>query len=162
VIGITFSLAGIGFSDCLLAIQIKPYFLISRLQFKQNRTMVLYIAIDGDDIGRKLEYYTVANQMENLSMFFNAYKTSMTWLEKELILNLNAEIIINGGDSLLAFCYKNETQVFDELEEIRNEFFQLSKTTLSVGLGSVPRQAYFALKLAKASGKDRIEIFREC
>lgn len=123
--------------------------------------MTSYIAIDGDDVGRKLEYYTVTNQIEKLEDFFRTYQESMIWLEEKLKTKLKAKIIINGGDSLLAFCIQKDMQILDKLEELRKEFSMLSEATLSIGIGKNPRQAYFALKLAKASGKNRIEIFRE-
>ncbi|HRJ76841.1 MAG TPA: hypothetical protein PLX90_12650, partial [Anaerolineales bacterium] len=49
----------------------------------------------------------------------------------------------------------------DSLEGLRLEFFRRSKSTLSIGLGESPQQAYLALKLAKTNGKNVIREFRE-
>lgn len=121
----------------------------------------LFLAVDGDDVGRKIEFLIVNNQIELLSDFFNNFQASMFWLSEKLKNEFNAKIIFNGGDSLLADLRIDEIQV-SKLENLRVDFFNFSKATLSFGVGKNPRQAYIALKLAKASGKDRIEIFQEC
>ena len=120
----------------------------------------LYLAADGDDVGRKLEFFIVTNQMEPLSDFFHNFQSAMVWLAKKLSDEFNAKIIFNGGDSLLVSLQFDDISV-SKLESLRIQFSSLSDATLSFGLGNNPRQAYFALKLAKASGKNRIEIFQE-
>lgn len=62
----------------------------------------LYLAADGDDVGRRLEFFIVTNKIELLSDFFNNFQSAMNWLEKKLTDEFNAQIIFNGGDSLLA------------------------------------------------------------
>lgn len=120
----------------------------------------LYLAADGDDVGRKIEFFIVTNQMESLSRFFKNFQSAMIWLESILSQEFNANIVFNGGDSLLASIEIKELTL-DKLEVIRIKFSEFSKATLSFGIGNNPRQAYFALKLAKASGKNRTEIFQE-
>ncbi|NJN88239.1 MAG: mCpol domain-containing protein [Leptolyngbyaceae cyanobacterium SL_7_1] len=119
------------------------------------------MAADGDDVGRKIEFFVVTNQMEMLSEFFCNFQSAMFWLSEKLEDEFDAKIIFNGGDNLLADLKIDGKQI-EELENLRVEFSRRSKATLSFGVGINPRQAYFALKLAKASGKDRIEIFQEC
>lgn len=121
----------------------------------------IYLAADGDDVGRKIEFFIVMNQMDLLTDFFNNFQAAMAWFAEKLSKEFDAEIIFNGGDSLLARLQVNEVLI-DELEDSRSEFSNLSHTTISIGIGDNPRQAYFALKLAKASGKNRTEIFQEC
>jgi GTP cyclohydrolase III len=121
----------------------------------------LFLAADGDDVGRKIEFLIVTNQMEMLSEFFCSFQSAMFWLSEKLKDEFDAKIIFNGGDNLLADLQVNEEQL-EELENLRVEFSNRSNATLSFGIGINPRQAYFALKLAKASGKDRTEIFQEC
>ncbi|MBN8559447.1 MAG: mCpol domain-containing protein [Leptolyngbya sp. UWPOB_LEPTO1] len=121
----------------------------------------IYVAADGDDVGRKIEFFIVMNQIDILSNFFNQFQISMLWFAEELSKRFQAEIVFNGGDSLLAKLQASKAEI-SELEIIRNEFFNISQMTISVGIGESPRQAYFALKLAKAAGKNRIEIFQEC
>lgn len=119
-----------------------------------------FLAADGDDVGRKIEFFIVMNQVESLSSFFNDFQAAMLWLSDILEDEFSAKIIFTGGDNLLAE-FQSENIQLDRLEKVRVEFSDRSKATLSFGIGSNPRQAYFALKLAKASGKDRSEIFQE-
>lgn len=121
----------------------------------------IYLAADGDDVGQKIEFFIVMNQMNLLTDFFNKFQAAMAWFAEKLLKNFDAEIIFNGGDSLLARLQINEVLI-DELEDLRSEFSNLSHATISIGIGDNPRQAYFALKLAKASGKNRTEFFQEC
>lgn len=121
----------------------------------------LYFAADGDDVGRKIEFFIVMEQMDQLSYFFNNFQAAMIWFADKLSKEFDAKIIFNGGDSLLASLSVSELLI-DDLENLRIEFSNLSCATISFGIGNSPRQAYFALKLAKASGKNRIEIFQEC
>lgn len=120
----------------------------------------LYLAADGDDVGRKIEFFIVMDQLDLLSRFSSDFQSSITWFSEKLSNKFNAEIVFHGGDSILAKIQVDETSI-TELEKLRIEFFSLSNTTISLGLGDSSRQAYFALKLAKASGKNRIEIFME-
>lgn len=119
-----------------------------------------FLAADGDDVGRKIEFLIVSNQVESLTDFFNDFHDAMLWFSEVLTDNFGAKIIFNGGDSLLAEL-KSEYFQAEKLDNLRAEFHCKSKATISFGIGFNPRQAYFALKLAKASGKDRIEIFQE-
>lgn len=120
-----------------------------------------FLAADGDDIGRKIELLIVTNQIDVLSEFFKDFQSSMFWLSEKLKNDFDATIIFNGGDNVLAKIQIEEIQI-KKIENLRNNFFNRSKATLSFGIGLSPRQAYFALKLAKASGKNRTEIFQEC
>lgn len=120
----------------------------------------LFLAADGDDVGRKIELFIVTNQMDMLSDFFCSFQSAMSWLSERLKDEFNANIIFNGGDNLLAVLQVDDQQI-KKLEDLRIDFSSRSKATLSFGIGINPRQAYFALKLAKACGKDRTEIFQE-
>lgn len=120
----------------------------------------VYIAIDGDNIGSQLEYFVITNQEEALQNFFNRFQYTMDWLEDKLVKLFHATIIFNGGDNLLAKIPANTFSI-EETEKIRHRFIDLSQNTLSVGIGDSSRKAYFALKLAKSSGKNRICIFEE-
>jgi minimal CRISPR polymerase domain len=62
----------------------------------------IYLAADGDDVGRKIEFFIVMNQMDLLTDFFNDFQAAMAWFAGKLSKEFDAEIIFNGGDSLLA------------------------------------------------------------
>lgn len=120
----------------------------------------LYLAADGDDVGRKIEFFIVMNQIHQLSDFSDDYQAAMVWFSEKLSNDFGAKIIFKAGDSLLASSRLEEFSIHS-LERLRIEFSNISNATISFGIGDSPRQAYFALKLAKASGKNRIEIFQE-
>jgi GTP cyclohydrolase III len=120
----------------------------------------LYLAIDGDDVGHRLEYFMLTENRESLEEFSTMFESAMSWLKDTLIRDFGAVIVFSGGDNLLASIGSN-TRTGDELEKLRTAFAERARTTLSMGLGESLHEAYFALKLAKTSGKNRIHRFRE-
>ena len=118
----------------------------------------MYLAIDGDDVGHRLEYLMLVNEREAITKFSKTFQGAMIWLENKLVHDFDAIIIFSGGDNLLA-CLNNLPA--EAIEVLRTEFAERANSTLSVGLGENPRQAYFALKLAKTSGKNCIRQFKE-
>ena len=122
--------------------------------------MNLYLAIDGDDVGNRIEYLILVNDRESLIDFSKKIQSGMNWLEIKLVEAFDAEIIFNGGDSLLA-CLPRENLSSELIEQLKFTFARETNITISVGLGHSPSQAYFALKLAKTSGKNCIRHFQE-
>ena len=120
----------------------------------------LYVAIDGDDVGHRLEYLVLMNERKAIHEFSIIFQSAMSWLEAELVKNFSADIIFSGGDNILT-CLPPESVSFEILETIRSEFAKRANSTISVGLGNSPRQAYFALKLAKTGGKNCTRCFQE-
>ncbi len=118
------------------------------------------MAIDGDDVGHRLEYFMLVNEGESLINFSDTFQAAMNWLENKLVDEYKAKIIFSGGDNLLAVLDADNlsSEVF---EMLRTEFSKQAGSTLSMGLGENLREAYFALKLAKTSGKNCIRWFKE-
>lgn len=119
-----------------------------------------FIAVDGDNVGSPLEYFAITNNVEALKAFSQKFNSTMDWFEKELVNSFNARIVFCGGDNLLASAFSDKF-IKESLEGLRLEFFKRSDSTLSIGLGESPQQAYLALKLAKTSGKNVIREFKE-
>lgn len=119
-----------------------------------------FIAVDGDNVGSHLEYFAITNNVEALKAFSQKFNSAMDWFEKELVNSFDVKVVFYGGDNLLAsvFLDKFEKEI---LEKLRFEFFKRSDSTLSIGLGESPQQAYLALKLAKTNGKNAIREFSE-
>ncbi len=118
----------------------------------------MYLAIDGDDVGHRLEYLMLINERETITEFSKTFKSAMIWLENKLVHDFGATVVFSGGDNLLA--YLNFLPV-EAVEALRIEFAERANSTLSIGLGENPREAYFALKLAKTSGKNCVRQFKE-
>jgi GTP cyclohydrolase III len=117
---------------------------------------MLYLAVDGDDVGHRIEYFMLINEAESLASFSATFQSAMSWLKEELANELGATIIMCGGDNLLA-SVPPDSCLTEIIERIRTDFAERVQSTLSIGLAKTPREAYLALKLAKASGKDRIQ-----
>jgi len=104
-------------------------------------------AIDGDDIGKKIEKALFHNNLDE------AIKIS-TKVEKSLInlndafLKLGGETIFLAGDSLLVKSKKFIT--------LSPSMFQYEDMTFSMGIANTPSDAVLALKKAKGLGKNRI------
>ncbi|WP_414548916.1 mCpol domain-containing protein [Anabaena sp. CCY 0017] len=120
----------------------------------------MFLAVDGDDVGHRLEYFMLVNDSEALVEFSKIFQSAMNWLEIKLVSDFGAKLIFNGGDNLLASIPVDNSSL-EVLEKLRAEFAEQARSTLSIGLGESPRQAYFALKLAKTSGKNCIRRFQE-
>ncbi len=119
-----------------------------------------FISFDGDDVGRRLEYYVLMNDYLSLREFSDTFNNSMKKLIDDLIDILHADIIFFGGDNLLCSCYAKKTELIHWLDRYREMFEHTSSSTISIGIGHTSQQSYFALKIAKASGKNKI-IFYE-
>lgn len=109
----------------------------------------MFLAIDGDDIGRAVERLIVLATADEVAAFSQAVDAALDDITQR-IEERGALVILRGGDSLLA-----------EMPEIRpEEIEQLlagasGTLTFSAGTGGTMRNAFLALKLAKASGKRR-------
>ena len=110
----------------------------------------MYIAIDGDEVGKRLEYLIFCNNVENIVTYSKLIAAELIRISSYL-KKLNYEIIFSGGDSILAVT-AGESNV--DLR-ILNE----NGITWSVGIGDSPSHAALALKKAKALGRSRIEFF---
>lgn len=119
-----------------------------------------FIAVDGDNVGSHLEYFAITNNVEALKTFSQKFNSAMDWFEKELVNSFNVKVVFYGGDNLLASVSLDKFEK-EILEKLRFEFFKRSDSTLSIGLGESPQQAYLALKLAKTNGKNAIREFSE-
>lgn len=120
----------------------------------------VYLAVDGDDVGRSLEYLLLTNQDKALRIFSHSVAEAVEWLSDELVQVFGAELVFKGGDNILCTLTPNERFV-EESDAFRRGFHERTGCTISIGLGTNAREAYIALKFAKASGKDRVCTYDE-
>lgn len=106
---------------------------------------MVYISIDGNNIGKIIEYYILENKLEELSDFSRKLSFTTGFICKE-ILRLGGKIIMAGGDNILA-CIS-----IDALNEITKITADNSDIHMrfSIGIGSSATASYLALKYAKA------------
>ncbi|MES9538122.1 mCpol domain-containing protein [Actinomadura sp. NPDC000600] len=112
-----------------------------------------FLALDGDDIGRRLEMFMVTEDMAGLREFADTFDKLLTHLLDSIKQNDAIEVLLQGGDSILLLLPESE------LLAVVNLVTSISSNTgytFSGGYAKTLRGAYIALKLAKAAGKNRI------
>lgn len=104
--------------------------------------MDTFYALDGDSVGRRLEYLVMNNDEDKIVEYSKkiscAVNDVVSALEKA-----GCSIIFFGGDSVLA---KSSLPI--DIEIIPRKF---NGTTFSLGVGNTPLMAMLALKKAKAT-----------
>lgn len=109
---------------------------------------------DGDDIGPALELMLLDNQVDLAREYSETLSRALLQIRDFLEKELGAEVIICGGDDLIA--YWNDGSVTSaDIKDIRAQFFDSCGRTMSVGIGSTSREATQNLRRAKLLGKDR-------
>lgn len=115
-----------------------------------------YFGLDGDDTGKELErLFQGAFDEESFSRFSTAVDSAIQAVSEKLKLHpINGEVLFCSGDDIL---FKGVYDV-DALEDLRSTYARLSGgRTCSVGFGRTTKEAYVAMKMAKATpGKDSV------
>jgi hypothetical protein len=125
---------------------------------KQENLATVYLGIDGDRIGTKIEGLVIMGDLEAVTDLSERIKLALNKVE-EIILSSGqrSRVIFSAGDSILA-----EMEFDRELCEGLIELFaEISGCTASAGIGRTPADAYLALKLAKSQGGARVLTFGE-
>lgn len=112
-----------------------------------------FLALDGDDIGRHLELHMLTEDADGLRAFASAFEDVLDQLFRRIKDIPSIEVLLRGGDSLLLAMPEAEIKaVLDHIHATVSG----TEFTFSGGYGRTMRDAYLALKLAKATGKDKI------
>ena len=108
----------------------------------------LYYAVDGDDIGKKLELLLLNNDIESVAIFSKKVTDQISVI-RHFFLENDAEVIFSTGDGVLAFS--------DRVIDVNRLIHASIGITFSIGIGSTAANALLALKKAKGLGKARVE-----
>lgn len=100
----------------------------------------MYIALDGDQIGRRLELLLFADDDERVAAFSTAISTAVRALATQLE-DMGLEIVFSGGDSVLA---KGNAEIDLALIQLQHD-----EISFSLGIGETPSKALLSLKSAK-------------
>ena len=111
-----------------------------------------FLALDGDDVGRRLELCMLTNDLEALREFSSSFDSAMRALVQSACSIDGVELVLFGGDSVML---RVRSDVLQEVLSLARR--TTGRFTFSGGYAPSMREAYLALKLAKSSGKDRIE-----
>lgn len=108
-----------------------------------------YYGVDGDDTGRELErLFQIDANIDYFKRFSKSIDEAMKAVSKKVIEQpINGKVIFCSGDDLFFSGIYN----IEALEELRTLFSRIAKErTCSIGFGKTPKEAYVALKMAKA------------
>jgi hypothetical protein len=117
----------------------------------------VYIRLDCDNVGDKIECALYNEKPEIAQNISNKIKKNIKLVVKKFKSEFNSELLLVGSDDLLL---KIELKYFDieKIEKIKFEFQKNSGITLSIGIGKTILDSLVNLKIAKVSGKNRIEF----
>ena len=109
---------------------------------------MFFYAIDGDDIGQKLERLILEEKIDEVSDLSLSMTKAINTL-KEYMLTQGAYIIFCAGDGLLAKS--------SGLINVDSLIYGCNQISFSIGIGDSPSNSLLALKKAKGLGKARLE-----
>lgn len=113
--------------------------------------MFIYLSIDGDDIGNKIASKYLENDEAGLAETVHRLTAIVAQICEHLKL-LGFEIIFCAADGIVC---KGSVLDQDSLTSFITTIGE-PDFTFSVGIGDDLRSSFFALKYAKATGKNRI------
>lgn len=117
----------------------------------------MYIAIDGDSVGKRLQQLILDEKLNELKIFSNSINDTLSRFV-QLLEKHNGVIYLNGGDNIFAECTRECAQIVAEYVHTEN---RKSQICYSVAIGENTQDTYIGLNYAK-SGKIRyIEVVRE-
>ena len=107
---------------------------------------LLFMSIDGNNIGKRLEQYILSERFDELKSFSDRVSTSVSDLSR-FVFEIGGKVLMSGGDNLLATVPRNECCslkcFFDGI--------QSRDLSFSMGIGHNARASFLALKYAKAT-----------
>lgn len=117
---------------------------------------VVYVGIDGDDIGGLVEETLVTDDPEKAREISQAIHAAHKAL-KSLVKDRGGKVIFDGGDNMLVHVPYDEGL----FEAMREAYREHTGHTATVGVGGRPVEAHYALVVGKNTGKDRVVVYDE-
>lgn len=117
----------------------------------------MYIAIDGDSVGKRLQQLILEEKLDILADFSNSIKNTL--LQFMIILEQHESIIyMSGGDNIFAECTKKCAEIVVEYVKIINK---KNEVHYSVAIGENTQDTFIGLEYAKSSKLHYIEVIRD-
>jgi GTP cyclohydrolase III len=116
---------------------------------------IVYIYLDGDSIGDRLELLLLDDRIEDAATFSKAVSTGIENLCENLLQIPGASLLFCGGDDLLAKAPEGQ-HLRGSIEAMRLQFLEETGCTISGGIGNTPKSAAGKLRRAKLLGKNRV------
>lgn len=118
---------------------------------------MIYVTIDGDDIGRKLASCYLSNRAEALRAA-KSLVDRKTQEISELLSKLGYEVFFCAADGISGALNVDQIDIaslYHQIEDIAGD-----ELAFSAGVGNSLRESYIALLYAKSTGKARICDFK--
>ncbi len=116
---------------------------------------IMYIAIDGNSTGKKIEKMILDNELEKLSQFSSKIQNIIQSISSNIIQH-SGKIIMAGGDNILAEIPSSSyRELLSGIESLSLEDY-----SFSVAVSVSAQGAYLGLKYAKATNTEFVEV--EC
>lgn len=116
---------------------------------------IMFIIIDGDDVGRKITSCYLSNDEARLGQISHIMTTTVTQIAQILRQN-GFRVIFCAADGVVATseAAADALSIFDSVRRVAPTGF-----TFSAGAGGTLQQAYLALMHAKCSGKNTLSDY---
>lgn len=116
---------------------------------------LVYAHFDGDDVGPQLELHLLDNKIEDARAYSRAISDAIAHVLQLIRATEDADIIAAGGDDVFV-SWPAGAVSRQRITEITEVFRKLSGRTMSVGVGTSPREAAESLHRAKLTGKNQM------
>ena len=116
---------------------------------------LIYIRLDGDSIGDKIELALLKGDVHAAKQIHESIQKSIKKIKNKIESNQKYNILMNGCDDIL-FSIDKANYNIHFLKELMTDFYSLSNCTLSIGVGCSVSETMHNLKIAKLSGKNMI------
>lgn len=117
----------------------------------------MYIAIDGDSVGMRLQQFILEEKLEELKCFSNSIKDTL-FRFTQVLEKCGSVIYMNGGDNIFAECTKECAYIIAEYVYMENQKKQIC---YSLAVGENTQDTYIGLNYAKSSKLHYVEVVRE-
>jgi hypothetical protein len=117
-----------------------------------------YLAIDGDDIGDRVEYAIVEIGTVEAAMEISREIMVAQQQIADLISTLEgSQIYFQGGDNTFA----SVPDDFDDYQKFIDIYLENTNHTATVGVGNTPLEAHNALVIGKNTGKNKVVVWSD-
>lgn len=118
----------------------------------------LYVSLDANLIGKKIEKFILGEELEELAVFSKRLSETVNMIEKS-ILSMGGQVYMAAGDNVLA---KISRENLEELVTVWKDNIPTELFSFSVGIGDTAVEAYLAIKYAKVSGYFAVICRNKC
>lgn len=119
-------------------------------------TAAMYLFIDGDDVGSRMERHILNNDVAAFVEESKSTSRAIDQLAAKLATSSGADVISVGGDSILVSI---QSDAIPCLTELLTSMQSSEEFPFSAGIGRSLRESFVALRMAKSSGKRRTVHF---